>query len=73
MVEHMSTGEKKNGNQTDCSPNIAVLEDGQEVRPSNAQECDCSQNCCSDCNTSQPIDRSCNGWVRSIGELACDP
>lgn len=27
MVEHMTAGEKKNGNQTDCRPDVSVLDD----------------------------------------------
>jgi hypothetical protein len=40
MIEHVSTGEKKNGNQANRSPNIAILDDWQEIWPSNTQEGD---------------------------------
>lgn len=69
----MSTGEEEDGNQADGRPQVAVLEDRQQVRPRNAQECDCCENGCRHCNNSNPVNRAAYRRVRAIRYLSADP
>jgi hypothetical protein len=38
VVEHVSTGEKQDGDQADGSPEVAVLDDGKEVGRGDGEE-----------------------------------
>lgn len=73
MVEHVATSEKKDSNQADSSPYIAILYNRHEIWPCHVQEGDRSQDGCGDCNASQPIDRSTDSWMWSIGKMAREP
>ena len=40
MIEHVPAGEEQDGDEGDGSPEIAVLDDGQDVRCRDREECD---------------------------------
>lgn len=73
MIKHVSTGEKKNGNQADCGPNVAVLDYRQKIWPSNTQESNRSQHSRRDSNAAYPIDRSIDWGVGSVLEVTRNP
>lgn len=44
VVEHVATGEEEDGDQADGGPEVAALDDGENVRSSNGAGGDCSKN-----------------------------
>lgn len=44
MVEHVSAGEEKDGNQADGSPEVAVLQNGHHIWRGNSDEGNGSEN-----------------------------
>jgi hypothetical protein len=73
MVEHVSTSEKKNGNQANCRPNVTVLDDWQKIWPSNTQEGNRSQYSRGDSNAAYPVNRSIDWGVGSVLEVTGNP
>lgn len=43
VVEHVATGEEKDGDQADCGPEVAALDDGEDIRGSDSASSDRSK------------------------------
>jgi len=71
MIEHVSTGEQKNSNKADGSPEVPVLQDGCDIRSGDRNERDEAENTGSDGNRLHPIKGSVDCRLRNIsGELS---
>lgn len=73
VIEHMSAGEKKNCDQADGGPYIAVLNHREQIRPSNSSKGERTQYRCSDRNDADPVDWSADGRMWFTGQFACNP
>ena len=73
MVEHVSTREEEDQDQTDCSPDIAVLNERCNVWPRNAYSSNGTEECSGRENVEHVVDGSMNLGVRAVGEMASDP
>lgn len=73
MVEHVSTCKKEDQDQTDCSPDIAVLNQRCNIWPGNAYGSNGTEECGGRENVKHIVDRSMNLGVRTVGEMASDP
>lgn len=69
----MTAREKQNSNQTDRGPDIAVLDDREEVWPGNADEGYCAKDGRCNGNSSNPVYWSTKLGVWSIMEMASNP
>lgn len=74
MVEHVSGGEEQDGDQREGSPEVAVLEEGQNVGIGNGDDSDSSEDSGGDGDDLHPVDRTRDLGLGNIaGELAGDP
>lgn len=73
MVEHMATGEEEDKNQADGSPDVSVLNQRSNVRPSNAYETDGAEECSSKGNVEHIVDWPLDLGVWSVREMTSDP
>ena len=73
VVEHVARGEEEDGDEAERGPEVAVLHDGQYVRPCDGAEGDETQrDSCAD-EDAGVVERSHEGWVLGVGEVAGDP
>jgi hypothetical protein len=74
MVEHMATGEEQHGDQTEGGPEIAVLEDRNEVGGSNGKEGNATKYGSGDGDDLHIVDGTADTRLGGIGgEMAGDP
>ena len=73
MVEHVSAREQQYRNQRDRSPQVAVLDDGQDIRGCHGEESDETEDCGGDDGDFDVVDWTDEGWVRAVGEMAGKP
>lgn len=65
MIEHMSACKQKYEDQADSSPQVAILDDWDNIRPGNTQERDSSEKTGYNGNPKAPINRTYNLRMRS--------
>jgi hypothetical protein len=58
VVEHVSTGEEQHGDETEGSPEVAVLEDGDDVGRCDGDKGDGAKDSCRDGDDLDPVDRT---------------
>lgn len=73
VVEHVTAGEEQDGDQADGGPQVAVLDNGEEVRRSDEKEGQSTNNSGRDGDDLKVVDRANNWRVRRIGEMAAQP
>lgn len=73
MIKHLATGEEEDSDQADSGPNVAVLDDGQQVWPGNADKRDRACDSGSNGYAAEPVHRPVNRGVRTIREMANKP
>lgn len=74
VVEHVAASEQQHGNETDGSPEVAVLNERNHVWPSNEDSCDATQNSSSHRDDLDPVDGAGHGGLgHAIGDVARDP
>jgi hypothetical protein len=73
VVEHVSAGEEQNSDQADGSPEVAVLDDREQVGCSNSQEGEDTNDSSSDGDYLHIVDRTLDWWVRRIGKMTAKP
>lgn len=73
MIEHMARGEKEDGEQGDGCPEVAVLNDGEDVGGSNAEEGDDTEAERGDDGDFDIVDRADERRRAGVGELAGEP
>jgi hypothetical protein len=73
VVEHVSAREEQNGDQADGSPEVAVLDDGQEVRCGDGEEGEDTDDSGCYGNDLHVVDRALDGWVGRVGKMAAEP
>lgn len=73
VVEHVAAGEEKDSDQADGSPQVAVLDNREEVRRSDEKEGQSSDDSGRDSDNLNIVDRADDRWVRCIGEMAAEP
>lgn len=73
VIEHMATREEEDSNQTNSSPNIAVLKNWQKIWPSHKSKRDGPKKGRCNGNATYPVDRSLDRWVWSIWESTSNP
>lgn len=66
VVVHMSAGEKKNGDQADCSPEIAVLDNREDIWGRDSEETDRTGNSNNGRNDLDVVDWANDRWVRRV-------
>lgn len=66
LVEHLATGKQKNTNQTQPSPDIAVLDDGQYVWPNSVADAGDEQGEDDRHDPHDVVNWSAHCWVRSV-------
>lgn len=65
MVEHVTAGEEEDQDQADSGPQVPVLDDGQNVRVCNGDECEKTEKDGYGRADSRVVDRSADTWVVS--------
>jgi hypothetical protein len=73
VVEHVSAGEEQNSDQADGSPEVAVLDDREEVGCSDSQECEDTDDGSRDSDDLHIVDGALNRWVRRVREMTTKP
>jgi hypothetical protein len=73
VVEHVSAGEEQNSDQADGSPEVAVLDDREEVGCSDSQECEDTDDGSRDSDDLHIVDGALNRWVKRVGEMTTKP
>lgn len=73
VIEHVAGGEKQDEDQTDAGPEIAVLDDGQDVGICDGDEGEETEQDGHGRADAAPVDRSTDARVVSRGQLAQDP
>jgi hypothetical protein len=74
VVEHVAAGEEQYSDQTECSPEVAVLQDRCDVRPGNGKKGDGTEAEDGDRADLGPVNGTGNGWFGRVGgDLARDP
>lgn len=73
VIEHVATGKQENGNKADSCPSVAVLDDGEDIRPSDKRSGDASRKNHGGHNPLDPVDRSLHRRVRAVRKMAGDP
>lgn len=73
VVEHVSAREEQNGDQTDGSPEVAVLNDRKEIRCGDCEEGEDADDSGSHGDDLHIVDRATDWWVRRVGEMAAKP
>jgi hypothetical protein len=73
VVEHVSAREEQNGDQADGSPEVAVLNDWQEVRCGDGKEGEDTDDSGCYGDDLHVVDRTLDGWVGRVGEMAAEP
>lgn len=73
VVEHVAGGEEQDHDQADCGPEVAVLDNGQDVGRGDGEEGDESEDGGGDGDDFDVVDWADDGWVGDVGELAREP
>lgn len=73
MVKHVAAGEEQDRNETDGSPDVAALKNGQNVGRSSHQRGTGAEDDGDGGDPFHPVDGSLDGGVRSVGEVSRDP
>lgn len=73
VVEHVAAGEEQDSDQADGGPEVAVLDDREEVRRGDGQEGEDTDNGCCDGDNLDIVDRANDGRVRTLREMAAEP
>jgi hypothetical protein len=73
VVEHVSTCKKKDEDQTDRSPEVAVLQYGINIRPGDTKKGDSSKNSSYSCNPKHIINWANNSWMRAARKVPGEP
>lgn len=73
MVEHVATGEEQNGNETDGGPQVAVLNDGKDVRRGSDEDGAETKDDGDARNPSHPVDRALHRRVGSVSKVSRQP
>ena len=73
VVEHVSAGEEQNGDQADGGPEVAVLNDRQNVRCGDCKEGEDTDDSGRYGDDLHVVDWALDGWVRRVGEMAAEP
>lgn len=72
MVEHVAAGEEEDGDQADGGPEVAALEDGEDVGSSNGESGDGSEDGYSGGDDLDVVDRAGEGRSRAC-DMASEP
>lgn len=73
VVEHVSAGEEKDGNEADGGPEIAVLDDGQNIRRGSDDDRAQTKNDGDGRNPAHPVDRTLDRRVRPVSQVSREP
>ena len=74
VVEHVSASEEQHSDETEGSPQVAVLQDGDDVGRCNSDEGNSTEDSGRDGDDLDPVDGAGDGRFGSVGgELASDP
>ena len=73
VVEHVSAGEEQDHDQADGGPEVAVLEDGRDVGPSNSEECEDADDGRCDSDNLDIVDRALDRRVGRVGKVTAQP
>ena len=68
VIEHVPTGEKQNRDQTDRCPEVAVLNNRQDVRPRNAEKAEYADNASGRYCYLDVVDGPDKWWVGRVRE-----
>jgi hypothetical protein len=72
-VKHVAAGEQQDRDKADGGPDIAVLDDGEHIWPSNNGSSDGAGQHHSGEDPLDPVDRALDGRVRAVGEVTAEP
>ena len=72
-VEHVSAGEKEDGDEADGSPDVAALDDGQDIGPGDKAGCQAARQYHRGDDPLHPVDRPLDGGMGTVGQMAGDP
>lgn len=73
VIEHLSTGEQEDGNQTDGSPEVSVLDNGQNVGRQNSEQGDGTHHNCHCRDEAHIIEGSNQRGLGAIRQVTTDP
>lgn len=73
VVEHMTAGKQKDGNQADGGPEIPILDDGQDVWRGRNCQSTYSEDYDDGRSPPQVIDGPLDWGMWSVRQVACDP
>jgi hypothetical protein len=73
VVEHVSAGKEQDSDQADGSPEVAVLDDREEVGCGDSQECEDTDDSSRDSDDLHIVDRTLDRWVRRVGKMTAKP
>lgn len=73
VIEHMAAGEQEDQDQADSSPQVPVLDDGQDVGVCDGDEGEEAEEDRDGRANPAVVDGPADAWIVAGGELACDP
>lgn len=73
MVEHVAGGKQQDHDDADGSPEVAVLEEGENVGTSDSGSSEEAQDRDSANDQSHPVEGAVKGRCWSVGEIATEP
>ena len=73
VIEHVTAGEEQDHDQADGSPEVAVLDNGENVGRGNSQECEDTDNGGCDGDDLNIVDGTLDRRVRRVGKMAAQP
>jgi hypothetical protein len=73
VVEHVSASEEQDSDQTDSGPEVAVLDDWENVGRGDGQESENTDDSSRDGDDLHVVDRTLDWWVRRVRKMAAEP
>lgn len=73
VVVHVTAGEEQNGNKAASCPDVAALDDGENVRPGNKCKCSATEQDHDSRHQAYPVHRPLDRRMRSVWKVSRNP
>lgn len=73
MVEHVPRREEQHGNEAECRPQVAILQDRDDVGRRDGEESNGAQDTGRDGDDADPVYWADDAGVGAVGEMAGEP
>lgn len=73
VVEHVAAGEQQDRDQADGSPDVAILDDGEDIWPCDKCRSQTARQADNGNDPFHPVDRPLDRRVRAVGQMASEP